>query len=64
MNKLEYYVKYIEYCIKKKSAVFTSDISFHAKRLKKISGNYPDLHNPVTLNEKICHRHTTHFIQC
>ncbi|ECG5407342.1 glycosyl transferase, partial [Salmonella enterica subsp. enterica serovar Bonn] len=56
MNKLEYYVKYIEYCIKKKSAVFTSDISFHAKRLKKISGNYPDLHNPVTLNEKICHR--------
>lgn len=56
MNKLEYYVKYIEYCIKKKSAVFTSDILFHAKRLKKISGNYPDLHNPVTLNEKICHR--------
>ena len=36
--------------------MLTKDISFHAVRLEKITGHYPDLFNPVTLNEKICHR--------
>ncbi|HDV3171093.1 TPA: glycosyl transferase, partial [Escherichia coli] len=56
MNKFKYYIKYIEYFIKKNITVFTNDISFHAARLKKISGRDTDLLNPVTLNEKICHR--------
>ncbi|MEX5807995.1 ATP-grasp fold amidoligase family protein [Citrobacter freundii] len=56
MNKVNYHIKYIEYLLRKCRTIFTKDISFHAKRLNKHSGNYPDLLNPLTLNEKICHR--------
>lgn len=56
MNRINYYIKYIEYFFRKYKAIFTTDISFHATKLSKISGTYPDLRNPSTLNEKICHR--------
>lgn len=56
MNKINHHVKYIEYLLRKSRTILTNDISFHADRLSKISGTYPDLRNPVTLNEKICHR--------
>ncbi|VGK01976.1 glycosyltransferase [Klebsiella pneumoniae] len=56
MNKINYQIKYIEYLLRKCRTILTNDISFHADRLREISGTYPDLLNPVTLNEKICHR--------
>lgn len=56
MNKINYQIKYIEYLLRKCRTILTNDISFHAGRLSEISGTYPDLLNPVTLNEKICHR--------
>ncbi|HHI2409075.1 TPA: ATP-grasp fold amidoligase family protein, partial [Klebsiella quasipneumoniae] len=56
MNKINYQIKYIEYFLRKCRTILTNDISFHADRLREISGTYPDLLNPVTLNEKICHR--------
>ncbi|CAK9887118.1 MAG: hypothetical protein XXXJIFNMEKO3_LKCDNKCA_00066 (plasmid) [Candidatus Erwinia impunctatus] len=56
MKKINYQIKYIEYLLRKCRTILTNDISFHADRLSKISGTYPDLRNPVTLNEKICHR--------
>ncbi|HFH2546567.1 TPA: ATP-grasp fold amidoligase family protein [Klebsiella aerogenes] len=56
MNNINYQLKYIEYLLRKCRTILTSDMAFHAERLSKISGKYPDLRNPVTLNEKICHR--------
>lgn len=56
MNKINYHIKYIEYLFKKCRTIFTKDISFHTKRLSKVTGNYTNLFNPLTLNEKICHR--------
>jgi len=56
MNKITYHIKYFEYLLRKCRKILSGDISFHAARLNKISGVYPDLLNPVTLNEKICHR--------
>ncbi|SEL68702.1 TupA-like ATPgrasp [Kosakonia sacchari] len=56
MNKINYHIKYIEYCFRKFSSFFTTDISFHTAKLNKTSGTYSNLSNPLTLNEKICHR--------
>lgn len=56
MNKVNYYIKYIKYLFRKYKTIFITDISFHATKLNKISGIYPNLLNPLTLNEKICHR--------
>ncbi|OUH10993.1 hypothetical protein AZ010_002158 [Klebsiella pneumoniae] len=50
MNKINYQIKYIEYLLRKCRTILTNDISFHADRLREISGTYPDLLNPVTVS--------------
>lgn len=67
MNKINYQIKYIEYLLRKCRTILTNDISFHADRLREISGTYPDLLNPVTFMRKSAiafYLSTTHFIQC
>lgn len=56
MNKLNYSLKYIEYLLRKSRVFFTTDLYYHTAALTKASGNASNLRNPVTLNEKICHR--------
>lgn len=56
MNKINYHIKYIEYFFRKCRGYLSTDVSFHTSRLNKISGGDADLYNPLTLNEKICHR--------
>ncbi|EAB2297560.1 glycosyl transferase [Salmonella enterica] len=56
MTKISYHIKYLEYFFKKCSSFLTSDIYFHTVRLNKISNEHSNLRNPITLNEKICHR--------
>ena len=33
-----------------------TDLHFHTLRLKKTTGETPDINSPTTLSEKICHR--------
>ncbi|MGU5952100.1 ATP-grasp fold amidoligase family protein [Klebsiella pneumoniae] len=56
MKKIKYHLKYIEYLFRSFRTIFTDDVSFHAKKLNQIGFRNPDLINPLTLNEKICHR--------
>lgn len=56
MNKINYHIKSIEYFFRKCRVFFITDLSFHTARLKKISGAYANIREPLTLNEKICHR--------
>lgn len=56
MNIISYHLKSIEYLLRKFRVCITSDLAFHTAKLKKISGDSPDIINPSTLNEKICHR--------
>ncbi len=65
MNKINYQIKYIEYLLRKCRTILTNDISFHADRLREISGTYPDLLNPSTRKFAIAfYLSTTHFIHC
>ncbi|QZY78812.1 glycosyl transferase [Klebsiella sp. CTHL.F3a] len=56
MIKLKQTLKYFEYQILKIRSLIISDSYFLSARLKRIYGYKPDIRNPVTLNEKICHR--------
>ncbi|WP_333610029.1 ATP-grasp fold amidoligase family protein [Pantoea piersonii] len=56
MNKINYFLKYTEYSLRKWTSFFTTDLNFHSTRLRKVSGTIPDIKAPSTLNEKICHR--------
>ena len=56
MNKLNGHLKYAEYLLRKLRSFFTTDLHFHTTRLYKSSGKLSNLRQPVTLNEKLCHR--------
>lgn len=56
MDRFAYLTRYMEYQLKKIRAYVINDRTFHHDRLKKVTGRTPDFINPVTLNEKICHR--------
>lgn len=56
MGYLKYFAKKIEYFLKVLMSCIVSDKSYHEAKLRKIVYYEPDLENPVSLNEKICHR--------
>ncbi|MFW7206299.1 ATP-grasp fold amidoligase family protein [Enterobacter sp. BNK-13] len=56
MNNATYILKYTEYLIRKCRSFLMTDLYFHTVRLKKTSGQHPDIKSPTTLSEKICHR--------
>ncbi|ADF61323.1 Uncharacterised protein [Enterobacter cloacae] len=65
MNKTTYYLKHLEYLLRKCRSYLISDINFHLSRLKATHGDTFDIKSPATLNEKICHRlvydHNAHY---
>ncbi|MGK4356381.1 ATP-grasp fold amidoligase family protein [Enterobacter cloacae] len=65
MNKTTYYLKHLEYLLRKCRSYLISDINFHLSRLKATHGDTFDIKSPATLNEKICHRlvydHNSHY---
>ncbi|HDS5351257.1 TPA: glycosyl transferase, partial [Enterobacter asburiae] len=56
MNTATYVLKYTEYLIRKCRSFLVTDLHFHTVRLKKSTGETPDINSPTTLSEKICHR--------
>lgn len=56
MNSTTYFLKYIEYLIRKSRSFLMTDLHFHTVKLRKRSGKKPDIKSPTTLSEKICHR--------
>ncbi|MEH5099661.1 ATP-grasp fold amidoligase family protein [Atlantibacter hermannii] len=56
MNTFTRFTRYAEYQLKILRTWFSDDRKFHSARLKKVAGYNPDFINPLTLNEKICHR--------
>ena len=56
MNTATYILKYTEYLIRKCRSFLMTDLHFHTVRLKKTTGETPDINSPTTLSEKICHR--------
>ena len=52
MNKTTYYLKHLEYLLRKCRSYLISDINFHLSRLKATHGDTFDIKSPATLNEK------------
>jgi len=56
VNRLRFSLKYTEYLFKIARCFIFTDEWFHARKIWKVAGYFPDLNTPVTLNEKICYR--------